>query len=36
MFNFNNKKTKKIVSSIIVAIIVVAMVLGVLVQSLSL
>lgn len=36
MFNFNNKKTKKIVSSIIVAIIVVAMVLGVLVPSLSL
>ncbi|CCY58665.1 unknown [Clostridium sp. CAG:632] len=36
MFNFNNKKTKKLVSSIIVAIIVIAMVLGVLVPSLSL
>lgn len=36
MFNFNNKKTKKLVSSIIVAIIVIAMVLGVLVPRLSL
>ena len=36
MFNFNNKKTKNLVSSIIVAIIVIAMVLGVLVPSLSL
>ncbi len=36
MFNFNNKKTKKLVSSIIVAIIVIAMVLGILVSNLSL
>ena len=35
MFNFNNKKTKKLVSSIIVAIIVIAMVLGILVSNLS-
>ena len=36
MFNFNNKKTKKLVSYIIVAIIVIAMVLGILVSNLSL
>lgn len=36
MFNFNNKKTKRVVSSIIVAIIVIAMVLGILVSNLSL
>lgn len=33
MFNFNNRKTKKIIASIIVIIIAIAMVLGIVVPS---